>query len=41
MGKVRQWISHAFERWIERSMQRHANKLFDKSQVKHRDGDNT
>ena len=41
MGKVRQWISIVFNRWMERSMQRHANKLFDKSQIKFRDGDNT
>ena len=41
MGKVRQWISIVFNGWMERSMQRTANKLFDKSQIEYRDGDNT
>ena len=41
MGKIRQWISVILNRWMERSMQRHANKLFDKSKINYRDGDNT
>ena len=41
MGKIRQWLIDWFDRQIEKSMQRQANKLFDKSQIKYRDGDNT
>jgi len=41
MGKIRQWISIVLNRWMERSMQRNADRLFDKSQIKYRDGDNT
>jgi hypothetical protein len=41
MGKIRQWFRVWFDKAIERSMQRTATKLFDKSKIKYRDGDNT
>jgi hypothetical protein len=41
MGKLRQWVSIIINRWMERSMQRTANRLFDKSQIQYKDGDNT
>jgi len=41
MGKLRQWFRKWFDQAIERSMQRQANRLFDKSRIKYRDGDNT
>ena len=34
-------VSYYIGRWTERSMQKHANKLFDKSKINYRDGDNT
>ena len=30
MGKLRQWFRKWFDRQVENSMQRHANKLFEK-----------
>ena len=41
MGKLRQIIRNWFDRQIEKSMQRQANRMFDKSRIKYRDGDNT
>ena len=41
MGKIRQWFRDWFDKQIEKSFQRQANKLFDKSKIKYRDGDNT
>jgi heme O synthase-like polyprenyltransferase len=41
MGKLRQWFRMWFDRQIEKSMQRQANRMFDKSRIKYRDGDNT
>ena len=41
MGKLRQLFFRWFDRQIEKSFQRQANKLFDKSKVKYNDGDNT
>jgi len=41
MGKLRQWLRRWFDRQVELSFQRQANKQFDKSKVKYRDGDNT
>lgn len=35
------WLSKWFDKMIERSFQRQANRLFDKGDVKYRDGDNT
>jgi hypothetical protein len=35
------WIRSWFDRLVEKSWQRKANRLFDKSKVQHRDGDNT
>jgi len=41
MGKLRQWFRNIFDKMIEKSFQRQANKLFMKHQVKTTDGDNT
>lgn len=41
MGKLRQWFRNWLDKQVEKSMQRHANRLFDKSRIKYRDGDNT
>lgn len=41
MGKIRQWIRRWIDLRIERSFQRKANRLFEKSRVKYSDGDNT
>ena len=41
MGKLRQWFRRWLDRQIELSFQRTANRQFDKSKVKYRDGDNT
>ena len=41
MGKLRQWFRNWLDKHVERSMQRQANRLFDKSRIKYRDGDNT
>jgi hypothetical protein len=41
MGKLRQWFFRWFDKQIEKSMQRQANRMFDKSRIKYRDGDNT
>ena len=41
MGKLRQWFYKWFDKQVEKSFQRQANKLFDKSKVKITDGDNT
>ena len=30
MGKLRQWFRAWFDRQVEKSMQRHANKLFER-----------
>lgn len=35
------WLINWFDRQIERSFQRKADRLFDKGNVKYRDGDNT
>ena len=41
MGKLRKWIKDFFDKMIERSFQKQANKMFMKHQVKATDGDNT
>jgi len=41
MGKIRQWLQKWFDRQIEKSFQRQANRLFDKSKIEYRDGVNT
>jgi hypothetical protein len=41
MGKIRQWFRNWLDKAVERSMQRQADRLFDKSRIKYRDGDNT
>ena len=41
MGKLRQIIRNWFDRQIEKSMQRQANRMFAKHNVEYRDGDNT
>ena len=41
MGKLRKWFRNWLDKAVERSMQRQANRLFDKSRIKYRDGDNT
>ena len=41
MVKIRQWFRNWFDGVIERSMQRQADRLFDKSKIEYRDGDNT
>lgn len=41
MGKLRKWIKDFFDKMIERSFQKQANKMFMKHQVKTTDGDNT
>ena len=33
MGKLRQWFRKVFDRWVEMSFQRQANKLFAKHDV--------
>ena len=35
------WLRNWFDKHIEKSWQRKANRLFDKSNIKYRDGDNT
>lgn len=35
------WLRDWFDKQVEKSFQRQADKLFDKGQVKYRDGDNT
>ena len=35
------WLIDWFDRQIERSFQKQANRMFEKSKVKYRDGDNT
>jgi len=35
------WFRAWFDKRIEKSWQRKANRLFDKSNIKYRDGDNT
>jgi hypothetical protein len=35
------WLRDWFDKLIEKSWQRKANRLFDKSNIKYRDGDNT
>ena len=37
MGKFRQWFRTWFDRQVEKSMQRQANKMFMKGQKKKRD----
>ncbi len=41
MGKLRQWLRRWFDKRIEKSFQRQADKLFMKHQVKYTDNDNT
>tara|TARA_Y100000385_G_scaffold262586_1_gene294355 strand:+ start:129 stop:254 length:126 start_codon:yes stop_codon:yes gene_type:complete len=41
MGKLRQLIARWFDKQLELSLQRKANKQFDKNNVKYTDGDNT
>lgn len=41
MGKLRQIFRKWIDRMVEKSMQRQANRMFDKSRIKYRDGDNT
>ena len=41
MGKLRKWFRNWLDIQVEKSMQRQANRLFDKSRIKYRDGDNT
>jgi len=41
MGKLRKWFFSWFDKQVEKSFQRQANNLFDKSKVKYNDGDNT
>jgi len=41
MGKIRQWIRIWFDKQIEKSFQRQADRLFDKSRIEYRDRDNT
>jgi hypothetical protein len=41
MGKLRQWFRKVFDRWVEQSFQRQADKIFAKNKVKYTDGDNT
>jgi len=41
MGKLRQWFFNWFDRQVERSFQRQADRLFDKAKITYRDGDNT
>ena len=41
MGKLRQIIRDWIDRVIEKSVQRQADKLFDKAKIEYRDGDNT
>lgn len=41
MGKLRQWLRKVFDRWIENSFQRQADKIFAKHNVKYNDEDNT
>jgi hypothetical protein len=41
MGKIRKWLRNWFDRQIEKSLQRQANRLFDKAKIQYRDGDNT
>ena len=41
MGKLRQIFRKIIDRLIEKSFQRQADRLFQKSQVKYTDGDNT
>ena len=35
------WLRDWFDKQIEKSFQRQADRLFDKGKVKYRDGDNT
>jgi hypothetical protein len=41
MGKIRKWFNKLIDTMVEKSMQRQADKLFMKHQVKTTDGDNT
>lgn len=41
MGKLRQIIRDWIDRVIEKSVQRQADRLFDKAKIEYRDGDNT
>lgn len=41
MGKLRQWFRKIVDRMVEKSLQRQADKLFMKHQVKITDKDNT
>jgi hypothetical protein len=41
MGKLRQWLRRWFDKRIEKSFQRQADKLFMKHHVKYTDNDNT
>ena len=41
MGKIRKWLRNWFDIQIEKSLQRQANRLFDKAKIQYRDGDNT
>jgi len=44
VGKIRQWFRTWFDRQIEKSFQRKANRQFDKAKIEYRDwrdGDNT
>ncbi len=41
MGKLRQWFRNWLDVQVEKSLQRQANKMFDKNKVKYTDGDNT
>lgn len=41
MGKLRKWFRKWLDKQVEKSFQRQANRLFDKSRVKYKDGDNT
>lgn len=36
-----EWLKDKFAKLIERSFQKQANRMFEKSRVKYRDGDNT
>lgn len=41
MGKIRKWFNKLIDTMVEKSIQRHADKLFMKHKVKTTDGDNT
>ncbi len=39
--KILKILNNLWDKFLERSFQRKANKIFDKSDVKYNDGDNT